>query len=62
MRRRLPIEEVANVCVSPARLPAKFANQIYQAGESHYGSYMFTLVFSRWRREKYLVGGFIDFL
>jgi len=61
-RLRIPVEQVANVGVSPARLPARFANQIYQAGETHYGCYMFTLVFSRWRREKYSQGGFIDFL
>lgn len=61
-RHRIAVEEVSNVFVSPARLPAKFANQIYQAGETHYGCFTFTLVFSRWRREEYSVGGFIDFL
>jgi hypothetical protein len=59
---RLPIDRVVSVAESPARLPAKFANQIYRAGETHYGCYLFTLVFSRWRRSRYMVGGFVDFL
>ena len=53
---------VASVVECPTRLPPQFANQIYGAGESRMGCYLFTLVFSRWYRRKYLVGGFIDFL
>jgi hypothetical protein len=54
-------QEVIDIEESPARLPARFANKIYQAGE-HWGSYSFTLIFSWWCRPDYLVGGFIDFL
>ena len=54
--------DVASIAESPVRLPARFANEIYGAGETHYGCYIFTLIFSRWVRRGYLVGGFIDFL
>jgi hypothetical protein len=55
-------EEIASVAESPFRLPARFANQIYRAGESRMGCYIFTLVFSAWCKRHYLVGGFVDFL
>jgi hypothetical protein len=55
-------DEVASIGESPVRLPARFANKIYRAGESHYGCYTFALVFSRWLRRGYTVGGFVDFL
>jgi hypothetical protein len=61
-RPRISPEQVVSVAESPARLPASFANQIYRAGETHYSCYIFTLVFSRWRRRKYLVVGPVDFL
>lgn len=54
--------QVATVTESPSRLPVRFANQIYRAGESRMGGCLFTLVFSRWRRRKYLTGNFVDFL
>jgi hypothetical protein len=54
--------DVASIRKSPVRLPASLANQIYRAGETHNGCYIFTLVFSRWVRRGYLVGGFVDFL
>lgn len=54
-------QEVALIQESPARLPARFANKIYHAGE-HWGSHSFTLVFSWWCRSNYLVGEFVDFL
>jgi len=38
--------DVASIRQSPARLPAKFANEIYRAGESGMGYYMFTVQFS----------------
>jgi hypothetical protein len=60
-RLRVPTELVASVAESPERLPARFANEIYREGETHYGIFTFTLVFSRWRRQRYLTGGFIDF-
>lgn len=53
--------EVANIAESPSRLPPRFANRIYLAGE-HWVSYSFTLVFSWWCHRRYQVGGFVDFL
>jgi hypothetical protein len=58
----IPLEQVASVAESPKRLPASFANQIYRAAETHNSCYLFTLVFSRWRRRGYLVLGPVDFL
>lgn len=55
-------DSVASITESPARLPVRFANEIYRAGETHYGCYIFTLVFSIWVQRGYLVGGFVDFL
>jgi hypothetical protein len=57
----IPGEQVELIQESPARLPAKFANRIYQA-PGHWGYHSFTLVFSWWCRRDYLVGGFVDFL
>jgi hypothetical protein len=55
-------ERISSISESSARLPARFANRIYAGGETRMGCYSFSLLFSRWRRRGYLVGGFIDFL
>jgi hypothetical protein len=59
---RISLDQVVSIRESPWRLPARFANEIYRAGESHYGCYIFTLVFPWGYRRAYLVGGFVDFL
>jgi hypothetical protein len=55
-------DQVASVQESRLRLPARFANQIYRAGESGMGYFNFCLVFSWWYRRDYVVGSFVDFL
>ena len=55
-------DQVASVLECPLRLPARFANEIYRAGESGMGYFDFCLVFSWWCRRDYLVGNFVDFL
>ncbi len=55
-------DQISSVVESPLRLPVRFANEIYQAGESGMGYFDFCLVFSRWCRRDYLVGNFVDFL
>ena len=45
---------------SPVRLPARFANEIYRAGESGMGYFLFTVVFSWWPRKVYVVSGLVD--
>lgn len=54
-------DQVISIEESPLRLPPRFANRIYGAGE-RWGAYSFTLIFSWWCRRKYLVIGFVDFL
>lgn len=55
--------EVVSIRESPSRLPARFANEIYHAGETGPGHMAFTLVFCRWFRRNYAVPGtMVDFL
>jgi hypothetical protein len=54
--------QVASIRESSCRLAAKFANEIYKAGESGMGYFDFCLVFSWWCRRDYCVGSFVDFL
>jgi hypothetical protein len=55
-------DKVAAIRDSPLRLPARYANEIYRAGESGTGYFDFCLVFSWWLRRDYAIGGFVDFL
>src|SRR6202050_4467491 len=54
--------DVTCVTDSPARLPARFANQLYAAGQSGMGYSIFTVVFSDGTRQAYLTGGLVDFI
>ena len=54
--------DIAAIDESAYRLPARYASNIYQHGESGFGYYLFRLTFSWWARRDYLVGGFVDFL
>ena len=54
-------DRVASIRESPLRLPARFANEIYRAGEAGMGYFDFCLVFSFWCRRDYVVG-LVDFL
>jgi hypothetical protein len=47
---------------SPSRLPAKFANQIYDAGESGMGYTIFTVEFEDGSRQAYSAGNAVDFV
>jgi phage-related protein len=55
-------DQIESVLESTARLPARFANQIYQAGEAGMGYYLFTLAFPFFLRRTYVVSGIVDFL
>ena len=61
-KRSLPIKEVIAAVDSPSRLPAKFANELYRAGESGMGYCVFTIVFRDGRREKVVTGNAVDFV
>ena len=61
------IEDVASLTESPTRLPVEFANQIYEAGESGMGYYVFTVVFTRRFgifpcRRDFVTGTAVDFI
>jgi hypothetical protein len=61
-KRFIKIEDVVNVKDSPTRLPARFANQIYDHGESGMGYTIFTVVFSDGQRQAYGTGNAVDFI
>jgi hypothetical protein len=56
------IQDVVSVTDSPSRLPAKFANQLYIAGESGMGYHIFTVVFTDGTKEAYVTGNAVDFI
>jgi len=56
------IEDVVSIHESPSRLPAKFANQLYQMGESGMGYQIFTVAFSDGSEQAYLTGNAVDFI
>jgi hypothetical protein len=60
-RRMLDLRDIATIQDSPVRLPARFANEIYDAHESGMGYFIFTLVLNDGRRLPFLTGNAVDF-
>jgi hypothetical protein len=58
---RINADDVAAIAASPRRIPRSFATTLRSAGESGMGYWVFTAVFSWWRRKEY-VQSFLDFL
>lgn len=58
----LDIRSVVQIADSPSRLPAKFANQIYEAGESGMGYTIFTVQFRDGTSKVVGTGNAIDFI
>jgi len=56
------IDNVVDIQESPVRLPVRFANQVYDAGESGMGVYVFTVLFADGSKQAYRSGGAIDFV
>ena len=56
------IEDVLSVEDSPTRLPAQFANEVYDAGESGMGFTIFTVEFADGRTQAYATGNAVDFI
>ena len=56
------IEDVVDIEESPSRLPAKFANKLYEAGESGMGVTIFTVVFRHGVRQVFAAGNAVDFI
>jgi hypothetical protein len=61
-KRFVQVEDVVKVEDSPTRLPAQFANQIYDHGESGMGYTIFTVVFSDGERQVCITGNAVDFI
>ena len=61
-KRWVRIEDILTVEDSPTRLPARFANEIYRAGESGMGYTIFTVVFADGERQAYSTGNAVDFI
>ena len=58
----IKIEDVLRVEDSPTRLPAPFANEIYNQGESGMGYTIFTVLFSDGERQACITGNAVDFI
>jgi hypothetical protein len=58
----ISIGDVAALAESPIRLPAQFANRLYDAGESGMGYTIFTVIFADGSRQAYGTGGAVDFI
>jgi hypothetical protein len=61
-KRSVDINEVTTITISVKRLPWKFAEKVYDAGESGMGYHVFTIVFEDGTREIILAGGAVDFI
>ena len=61
-KRFILIQNVADIEESKVRMPVRFANQMYEAGESGMGYCIFTLVLKDGRKLPYLTGGAVDFV
>lgn len=59
--RSVNVEDVASILDSRQRLPARFANQLYDAGESGMGYWSFVVMFRWWRRKRFTATS-IDFI
>lgn len=58
----IDIADIAEVKESSARLPAKFANEIYQRGESGMGYTIFAVVFTDGTLQSCVTGNAVDFI
>jgi hypothetical protein len=58
----ISLSDVDALAESPRRLPAHFANKLYQCGESGMGYTIFTVVFADGSRQAYATGNAVDFI
>lgn len=61
-KKSISIDDVVIIEESPMRLPVRFANEVYEDGESGMGVYIFTLLFADGSTQAYRSGGAIDFV
>ena len=58
----ISISDMDALTESPYRLPAQFANELYESGESRMGYTIFTVLFSDGSRQAYGTGNALDFV
>lgn len=58
----ISVEDVDALTESPRRLPPRFANKLYQSGESGMGYTIFTVEFTDGSRQAYGTGNAVDFI
>jgi len=61
-KNEIEMEDIAAISASPSRLPLKFAEQLYRAGESGMGYTAFELLYSDGSKSAHLAGNAIDFV
>jgi hypothetical protein len=61
-RSYIPIRDVSRIAECPSRLPQKFANKLYAAGESGMGYCIFTIDFADGTSCVFVTGNAVDFL
>jgi hypothetical protein len=61
-KKWIRIEQVQRVEDSPTRLPARFANELYESGESGRGYTVFTVVFADGHEQACVTGNALDFI
>jgi len=58
----IDIREIVAASESPSRLPAAFATELYQLGETRMGGHEFTVEFSDGTMEFFIGGSALDFI
>jgi hypothetical protein len=61
-KSHISVADVDALAESPRRLPAQFANKLYENGESGMGYTIFTVVFADGSRQAYSCGNAVDFV
>jgi len=61
-KKSISINDIAKIDESPNRLPARFANKLYKAGESGMGYSIFTIVFKDGNQMPIVTGNAVDFV
>ena len=56
------LNDVIDIAESPHRLPVRFANRLYDAGETGMGYTLFTIEFADGTRAAYETGNAVDFI
>ena len=61
-KQSVDVRAIASIRESPTRLPAKFAAEIYKAGESGMGYCLFKVMFTDGSEQAYSSGNAVDFI